>query len=111
MKTPTAIFRVLIITAVLAGQVQAQNWLTNGLVAYYPFNGNANDASGNGNNGVVYGAVLTQDRFGSSNSSYLFNGTNIYIQVSKLLPDLTNLTISAWVQYTSGSLNGRGDIY
>jgi hypothetical protein len=32
---------------------------TNGLVAYYPFNGNANDESGNGNNGVVYGATLT----------------------------------------------------
>ena len=42
----------------------AQSFLTNGLVAYYPFNGNANDASGNGNNGTVNGAILTQDRFG-----------------------------------------------
>ena len=39
--------------------------LNNGLVAYYPFNGNANDASGNGNNGTVNGATLTTDRFGN----------------------------------------------
>ena len=39
----------------------AQVNLKNGLVAYYPFNGNANDESGNGNNGIVYNATLTQD--------------------------------------------------
>ena len=53
----------------------------NGLVAYYPFNGNANDASGNGNNGTVYGATLTADRFGSVASAYEFNGTNAYIVI------------------------------
>ena len=37
---------------------------TNGLVAYYPFNGNANDASGNGNNGTVNSITLSADRFG-----------------------------------------------
>ena len=47
---------------------------TNGLVAYYPFNGNANDASGNGNNGIVNGATLTTDRLGNMNSAYTFNG-------------------------------------
>ena len=41
--------------------------LTDGLVAYYPFNGNANDESGYGNHGTVTGAVLTTDRFGASN--------------------------------------------
>ena len=35
----------------------------NGLVGYWPFNGNANDASGNGNNATVNGATLTNDRF------------------------------------------------
>jgi hypothetical protein len=30
---------------------------TNGLVGYWPFNGNANDASGNGYNGTVNGAT------------------------------------------------------
>jgi len=50
--------------------------ITTGLVAYYPFNGNANDESGNGNNGTVYGATLTTDRFGNANGAYSFDGTN-----------------------------------
>src|SRR5208282_5892757 len=53
--------------------------LLQGLVAYYPFNGNANDASGNGNNGTVYGATLTADRFGNPNAAYSFNGASAYI--------------------------------
>jgi len=44
--------------------------LNEGLVAYYPFNGNADDASGNGNNGTINGAVLTDDRFGNPNSQW-----------------------------------------
>ena len=43
-------------------------------VASYPFNGNANDVSGNGNNGILAGEsknpVLTADRFGNPNSAY-----------------------------------------
>jgi hypothetical protein len=46
--------------------------LSNGLIAYYPFNGNANDISGN-NNGVVNNAKLTTDRFGNISSSYNFD--------------------------------------
>ncbi|MGA9778350.1 MAG: hypothetical protein ACLPRE_04365 [Limisphaerales bacterium] len=69
MKTIKALFQIFTITAALAMPVHAQTFLTNGLLAYYPFNGNANDASGNGNNGVVYGATLTTDRFGMSNSA------------------------------------------
>ena len=48
----------------------AQNEFTNGLVAYYPFNGNANDASGNGNNGIPSNASLVTDRFGTANGAY-----------------------------------------
>ena len=47
---------------------------TNGLIAYYPFNGNANDVSGNGNNGTINGANLTNDRINSANSA--INCTN-----------------------------------
>jgi chitodextrinase len=50
------------------------SWLTNGLVAFYPFNGNANDESGNGNNGTVNGATLTTDRFGNTGKAYNFTG-------------------------------------
>lgn len=54
---------------------------TNGLVGYWPFNGNANDESGNGNNGTVVGATLTSDRFGNTNSAYSFNGTSNLIDI------------------------------
>lgn len=49
--------------------------LTNGLVAYYPFNGNANDESGNSNHGTVNGAVLTADRFGKAQMAYYFDSS------------------------------------
>ena len=54
----------------------------NSLLAYYPFNGNANDESGNGNNGVVSGATLVDDRLGNTDSAYYFNGTSDYISIA-----------------------------
>ncbi|WP_396164950.1 LamG-like jellyroll fold domain-containing protein [Flavobacterium sp.] len=69
---------------------------TNGLVGYYPFNGNANNENGNGNNGVVNGATLTTDRFGESNKAYYFDGISNYISLSKI-PNLSSVSISAWV--------------
>ena len=62
----------------------------NGLVGYWPFTSNANDQSGNGNNGTVTAATLTTDRFGNINTAYYFNG-NANIQT--LIP--TNLSPSA----------------
>ncbi len=79
---------------------------TNGLVAYYPFNGNANDESGNGNNGSVIGSTeLTNDRLGQTNSAYDFDleekswgqrNNEIYIPYSSQF-NSSNLTVSAWV--------------
>ena len=54
---------------------------TGQLVAFYPFNGNAQDASGNGNHGTVYGAQLTSDRNGIPNSAYSFDGLTSSIEV------------------------------
>lgn len=54
-----------------------------GLIASYPFNSNANDVSGFGNNGIVNGATLTNDRFGNPNSAYLFNGINTFINIGQ----------------------------
>ena len=48
--------------------------LNDGLVAYYPFNGDANDESGNGNDGTVNGATLTLDRNGVADSAFDFDG-------------------------------------
>ena len=56
--------------------------LQTGLVAHYPFCGNANDESGNGNDGTVNGAMLTTDRFCNENSAYYFDGVDDYIEVS-----------------------------
>ena len=82
--------------------------LTAGLVGYWPFCGNANDASGNGNNGTpINGAALTTDRFGNSNSAYSFDGVNDYIEVphSNSISITGDITMSAWVR-TNGS-NGQ----
>ena len=57
---------------------------TNGLVGYWPFNGNANDETGNLNNGTVNGATLTSDRFGNANSAYNFDGLIGHISISSL---------------------------
>ncbi|MEJ2634013.1 MAG: T9SS type A sorting domain-containing protein [Calditrichia bacterium] len=54
---------------------------TGSLVAWYPFDGNANDGSGNEHNGIVHGAVLTGDREGNPASAYYFDGINDYISV------------------------------
>jgi len=80
--------------------------LTDGLVAYFPFNGNANDESGNGNNGTVHGATLANDRAGRANSAYSFNGTNNYIEVndSPSLDITDKITICAWRSITTNSL-------
>ena len=52
--------------------VFAQINLDSGLVAHYPFNGNANDESGNGNDGTVNGATLTTDRLGNSLFKFIY---------------------------------------
>jgi len=67
---------------------------TNGLVAYYPFNGNANDLSGNGHNGTVNGATLTTDRFGNANSAYSFDGNLNYITAN--IGTLQTVSVSLW---------------
>jgi hypothetical protein len=59
---------------------------TSGLVGWWPFNGNANDESGNGNNGTVNGATLTTDRYGNANKAFYFSsagcGTRIDADVN-----------------------------
>lgn len=70
---------------------------TNGLVGYWPFNGNANDESGNGNNGTVNGATLSLDRFGNNNKAYIFNGISDFISTNFLPPTANqSRTISVW---------------
>ncbi len=73
--------------------------LDSGLVAYYPFNGNANDASGNGNNGVIYGATFATGIDSSINSACSFDGINDYISFpTSAIGNTSSGTISMWVQ-------------
>ena len=78
-------------------------------MAYYRFNGNANDASGNGNNGAIHGVTLTSDRNGNSNSAYSFDGVNDFIEVahSDSLDITSEISISLWTKMDNagGSLS------
>lgn len=81
----------------------AQSDLNKGLKAYYPFNGNANDASGNNNNPTFNNATITTDRFGNPNSAYHFNGVYQYMRIPNK-PSLNfknEITLSVWVRPTS----------
>lgn len=96
--TLTALLTVLIgLNAI--GQIP-----NNGLIGYWPFNGDAKDESGNANNGIVNGTTLTTDRFGVSNKAYYFDGVTSYIDI----PNSTSLNITgkisvcAWLK-TSGT--------
>lgn len=77
--------------------------ITNGLVACYPFDGNANDVSGNGFNGTVKGATLTDDRFGNANSAYSFNGVDNVILANNPFAStaIAPMSVSVWINTTS----------
>jgi formylglycine-generating enzyme required for sulfatase activity len=80
--------------------------IQDGLVAYYPFNGNAQDESGNGHHGTVDDAALGIDRFDSLDKSYGFNSAGrIRIPDDHLLDikDNDSLTISVWVFFVPGA--------
>ena len=56
--------------------------ITNGLVAWYPLDGNATDMSTNSNDGTTYGASPTTDQHGLPNRALLFDGNDDYIQAA-----------------------------
>ena len=85
----------------------------DGLVGWYPFNGNANDESGNGNHGTVNRATLTSDRFGNSNKAYNFSG-NQFIDLGAFsqFNGANKFTLSLWFKTNSAGndiLFCRGD--
>jgi hypothetical protein len=87
-----------------SGAASHAGTVAGGLVASYPFNGNANDQSGNGNHGTAVGATLAPDRFGSPESAYRFDGNNDYIRIpdSASLNLTSDLSISAWIRTDTG---------
>jgi hypothetical protein len=84
--------------------------IKQGLVAYYPFNGNANDESGNGNHGTVNGATLTQDRFGNVGKAYSFDGVDDYINTTlNTVKNSNSRTVYFWVK-TPGIISNLQEI-
>jgi hypothetical protein len=94
--------KLLVIAGLLLPMfISAQINMNEGVVAYYPFNGNANDVTGNGNDALVLGPVLTADRFGHENAAYYFDGDDDLMTVADN-PQLrlSSLSLLLWVNYT-----------
>jgi hypothetical protein len=101
MKKLTLIAAIILATSAFA---QVPNYVpTNGLVGWWPFNGNANDESGNNNNGTVNGATLTSDRNGIANKAYSFDGNNDNVIINNMtLPQgNTARSITFWAKYNA----------
>jgi hypothetical protein len=95
-----SLFTAFVVGLCMSANVMAQvpNYVpTNGLVGWWPFNGNAQDESGNGNNGTVNGATLTADRFGVANKAYSFDGLDDFILAQNYVISGSNSrTYSIW---------------
>ncbi len=107
MKMKKTLLSVLALLA-LAGNGTAQTLPSyvpaNGLVGWWPFNGNANDESGNNNNGTVNGATLTSDRFGNVGKAYSFDGIDDFIEIIHHPSlNLPNGTINLWFKTSSNN--------
>jgi hypothetical protein len=92
---------ILILAALFTtGLAFSQLNINYGLVACYPFTGNANDESGNNHNGTVYGSLLTTDRFGNTNAAYEYDGINDYIDIGSFttFTQANEFSISVWIQ-------------
>ncbi|MEN8227999.1 MAG: cadherin domain-containing protein [Bacteroidota bacterium] len=91
-------------TAYMTVNIQDALEITDGLIANYPFSGDANDISGNGINGQIFGASLTSDRYGNPNSAFSFDGIDDYIGLTNS-EDLhfgnNDFSISLWYQLSS----------
>ena len=101
------LFLLLFGVVSLVAHAQVPDYVpTEGLVAWYPFNGNANDESGNGNDGQPFGAVLTEDRYGAANSAYFFNGYNDFVDFGNVTETnaLDEFTITGWFNSDNLSL-------
>ena len=95
--------KILILSLLLGSSIIAQtpSYIPkNGVIGWWPFNGNTYDESGNGNNGTVNGATLTIDINGKANSAYSFDGVSNYIQCSSNIAQIDTITISSWMMET-----------
>ena len=98
---------------------QTTTTIDNSLVAYYPFNGNANDLTDNGRNLAVFDTTnLIAGKDNSPNSAYSFDGVGDYLEYTTDFPSFYNYTISLWAKpasagtyeamFSSDDNSGRG---
>jgi hypothetical protein len=90
----------------------AEGGLQDGLVAYYPFQGNAESRGGPAPDGYVSGATLASDRFGAANSAYAFDGVDDYIEIPNTngVFNLTaSWTLACWAKPFSPATDARDD--
>lgn len=89
--------KIMLGVALLCFSANLWAGINDGLVAYFPFSGNANDESGNGYLAVVYGPTLTADRFGNADSAYFFD--NGFIETNVNGNQFTNsMSYSLWLK-------------
>lgn len=101
----TRLFPLLIFAPLNTAHAQMPDYVpTDGLIGWWPFNGNADDESGNGNDGVVIGATLTSDRHSQPSMAYSFNGVSDFISTPAQGPlGTTARTFSFWVRTESST--------
>ena len=100
---------MFLLGTLLSAHAQVPSYVpSNGLVGWWPFNGNANDESGKGNNLKLYGdASFTQDRFSKNNSAITLDGNDDYVaSINSLLNFSNDFTISIWFKLKSLSSQG-----
>lgn len=80
---------------------------TDGLVAWFPFNGNANDDWMNNHDATVDGAVLAEDRFGLPESAYFFDGNDRIFPSNPTEWPTAERTTSIWMKSAVNVSGGR----
>ncbi len=77
-------------------------------MGWWPFNGNANDESGNGNHRTVNGAILSNDRFGNINCAFGFENSSIdFGNSSSLDINPEGFTISIWAKNNADAIGSH----
>ena len=103
MKRIRLILAIATIGLINLGAI-AQIFVTNGLVAYYPFNGSANDASGSGNDGTaINGVSYIPSPLGSAAS---FSGNSQYISLPNTISNYQDISVTFWVNTSDSNPNG-----
>ena len=108
MKSPSIALALAAVFALLPASVSADS-LDEGLVAFYPFTGNADDTSGNNRHLTVTDANLVSDRYGRAKAAYVFNGTSSLMEAAATQASMNlaaGFTISCWVKIAGFNPNG-----